>query len=130
MPSEKRILQIVVSILAVTPVLAGAAGVLMGPALTGAGAPWPNDLDSHFRFLSAILLAIGLGWWSCVPGIETKTGRFQLLGALTFAGGLARLASLMLVGAPSAGHLFGLCVELLLVPPLLLWQRRVAREFR
>lgn len=127
MTVEKRLLQTVVALLAITPVLAGGAGVVLGPRLAGVEAPWPVDLDSHFRFLSAVLFAIGIGWWSCVPAIERKTGRFRLLAALTFAGGLARLSSLLIAGAPSAGHLFGLTVEVLLVPPLVLWQMRVAR---
>ncbi|HEV7255327.1 MAG TPA: DUF4345 domain-containing protein [Mesorhizobium sp.] len=128
MVSEKRLLQAVVAVLAITPVLTGLAGVILGPDFLGLGPPWPADLDSHFRFLSGILLAMGLLWWSCVPGIERKTGRFRLLAALTVTGGLARLLSLFLAGAPSTGHLLGLSVELLLVPPLTLWQARLARR--
>jgi len=125
---EKHLLQVVVAVLATTPVLTGLAGAILGPDFLGLDPPWPADLDSHFRFLSGILLAIGLLWWSCVPGIEGKTGRFRLLAALTFAGGLARLLSLVIAGAPSTGHLLGLGVELLLVPPLTWWQARVARR--
>lgn len=125
---EKRTLQAVVAVLATTPVLTGLAGVILGPDFLGLDPPWPADLDSHFRFLSGAFLAVGLLWWSCVPGIERKTERFRLLAALTFAGGLARLLSLAIAGAPSAGHLLGLGVELLLVPPLTWWQARIARQ--
>ncbi len=127
MIGEKRLLQGVVAVLAITPVLTGIAGIAIGPDFLGIDPTWPTDLDSHFRFLSGILLAMGLGWWSCVPAIERKTERFRLLGMLTFIGGLARLFSLFLAGSPSVGHLGGLFVEVLLVPPILLWQARIAR---
>ncbi|WP_027037220.1 DUF4345 domain-containing protein [Mesorhizobium ciceri] len=124
----KTALQIVVAVLAATPVLVGMGGVLSGPEFLHVTAPWPVDLDSHFRFLSGFFLAIGLAWYSCIPGIETKTERFRLLAACTFAGGLARLFSLLWVGAPSLGHIAGLCVELLAVPALVWWQGRVANK--
>ena len=126
--SGKRALQIVVAVLAATPVLVVMEGVLSGPEFLHVIRPWPVDLDSHFRFLSGFFLAIGIAWYSCIPGIETKTERFQLLAACTFTGGLARLVSLVLVGAPSAGHIAGLCVELLAVPALAWWQGRVANK--
>lgn len=126
MRREKRLLQAVVAVLAAVPVAAGLAGAVVGPDFLGLDPPWPRDLDSHFRYLSGVLLAMGLAWWGCVPGIEDKTERFRLLAFLTFAGGLARLASLVLAGAPSAGHLYGLAVELLAVPLLALWQTRIA----
>ncbi len=126
--SGKTALQIVVAVLAATPVLVGLEGILSGPKFLHETAPWPVDLDSHFRFLSGFFLAIGLAWYSCIPRIEAKTERFRLLAACTFTGGLARLVSLFLSGAPSLGHLAGLCVELLAVPALVWWQGRVANK--
>lgn len=123
---EKQLLQAVVSVLAITPVLTGLAGIVMGPAFLHVPRPWPSDLDSHFRFLSGIFLVIGLAWWSCVPAIETKTARFRFLALLTFSGGLARLLSLVVAGTPSAGHVAGLAVELVAVPLLVMWQHRIA----
>lgn len=124
----KTALQVVVGVLAATPVLVGLEGILSGPKFLHVTAPWPVDLDSHFRFLSGFFLAIGIAWYSCIPSIETKTERLRLLAACTFAGGVARLVSLSTVGAPSSGHLAGLCVELLAVPALVWWQGRVANN--
>ena len=62
-----------------------------------------------------------------MPGIEHKTARFRLLSALVVAGGLARLLSLAVTGTPSAGHLAGLGLELVVVPLLVLWQSRITR---
>jgi hypothetical protein len=127
---ERRLLQCVIGVLAAVPVLAGLNGVLSGPALLAVKEPWPVDLDSHFRFLSGVFLAIGIAWYSCIPGIEANGGRFRLLAALTVTGGLARLVSLIAMGPPSAGHLYGVVTELLVVPLLVLWQMRVASRFR
>ena len=36
-------------------------------------------MNSHYNYLSGLLMGIGLGFWTTVPGIEGKTTRFQLL---------------------------------------------------
>jgi hypothetical protein len=119
-------LQASVAVLALIPLLAGLGGIVLGPRLFGVEPPWPADLDSHLRFLSGVFLAVGIGFWSCVPSIETKTRRFRLLAALVFCGGLARLLSLMIAGAPSAAHLAGLGMELVAVPLLVFWQAKIS----
>lgn len=126
--TERRLLQLVAAAACVVPLAAGAAGVLRGAAFVG-GPPAP-DLDSHFRYLSGIFFGAGVAFATCVPAIERRGARFRLLGALVMAGGLARLLSLLEVGAPSGGHRFGLAMELGVVPLLLLWQARVARRYR
>jgi hypothetical protein len=124
---ERRLLQLAVGLGCVVPLLAGGAGMVRGPAfLHGVAPDVPADLDSHFRYLSGLLLAIGLGFASCIPGIERNTARFRLLAFLVFVGGLGRLISLASVGPPGGGHLFGLAMELGAVPLLVLWQARVA----
>jgi hypothetical protein len=124
---SRRALQAVVALLALIPTLTGAAGILLGPDFLRLDPPWPADLDSHFRFLSGVFLGVGLGFYSCIPAIETKTERFRLLGGLTMLGGLARLLSLIVAGTPSAGHLVGLGMELVVLPLLLVWQTRLAQ---
>lgn len=122
----RRALQAVIALLASIPTLTGGAGLLLGPDFLRLDPPWPADLDSHFRFLSGTFLAVGLGFYSCVPRIEARSGRFRLLAALVVCGGFARLCSLAIAGAPSAGHLVGLLMELVVVPLLVLWQGRIA----
>jgi hypothetical protein len=122
--TSKRLLQIAVAVCSLVPIAAGGAGLLLGPALVAnAGTP---DLDSHFRYLSGLLLGIGLGYASGVPGIERRRARFLLLGGIVFAGGLARLWSLLAVGTPSPIMLGALAMELVVTPLLTLWQGRVA----
>lgn len=127
MPTSKRLLQAVVAVLALVPVSAGLAGVLLGPSAFAPSGDWPVDLDSHFHYLSGIFLAIGLAFWATVPAIERKTTLFRLAAAAVVLGGAARLLSLVADGVPSPPHLVGLCLELVVMPLLVVWQARVAR---
>src|ERR687894_2168713 len=116
MERERRYLQWTVFVLALVPVSAGLFGVLFGPALTGDQVS--VSADSHFRYLSGLLLGIGLLFWSTTPGIEEKTGRFRLLALLVVIGGLARLIGLLLTGIPSLYMLSSLALELVVTPVL------------
>ena len=129
--AEKRLLQIIVAIACLVPLKTGGDGILFGPEwLKGMSAvATPTDLDSHFRYISGIFFAVGVAFATCVANIEYKGGRFRLLGAFVICGGCARLLSLMLVDTPSTGHIFGLVMELGVVPLLMLWQARVARRY-
>lgn len=126
--TERLLLQLVCSLAALVPLTFGTVGALRGAEWL-ARAPVTPDLDSHFRYLSGIFLMLGIGFASCIPRIETKLPRFRLLAAMVVMGGLARALSLALVGSPSTGHLFGLVMELGVVPLLVLWQARIARRF-
>lgn len=126
---SRRLLQLVVAILSLVPIAAGAGGVLLGPSFVVGASGWPPDLDSHFRYLSGIFVMLGLTFLSTVPGIEDKTRRFRLAAALVVAGGLGRLVSLLIVGTPTVPHIVGLGLELVVVPTLVIWQGRVARDF-
>ena len=92
------------------------------------GAATNPDLESHFRYLSGILFGIGIGFLSCIPQIEAKGERFDVLCLLVIIGGLARMVAMLVEGIPSQGHLFGLGMELIVVPLLLLWRMRVERR--
>jgi hypothetical protein len=127
MPVERRVLQTVVAIACLVPLAIGGLSIVRGPGWLGHAPVIPADLDSQFRYVSGIFFALGLAFATCVPGIERKGARFRLLGLLVVAGGLARLLSWAMVGAPSAGHRWGLVMELVVVPPLMLWQARIAR---
>jgi hypothetical protein len=125
---ERLLLRAAVGLLALVPILAGAAGILFGGTMTGAS-PGDAGLDSHVRYLSGLLLAIGLGFWSTLPDIERQGPRFQLLTFLVVVGGLARLLGVALVGWPSYPMLGGLGMELAVTPLLCWWQLRFSRRF-
>nr|WP_272622211.1 DUF4345 domain-containing protein [Sphingomonas sp. QA11] len=117
------------AIACLVPLITGGQSILRGPGFLGHPPVIPTDLDSHFRYISGIFFAVGVAFATCVPEIEKKGPRFRLLGALVIAGGLSRLVSLIAVGVPSTGHLFGLTMELGVVPLLLLWQAGLAKRW-
>jgi len=123
---ERSLLQLCVGVAGIVPVAAGIAGILRGPefvnAAVGIGA------DSHFRYLSGLLLGIGLGFWTTIPRIEANGDRFRLLSFIVVAGGLARFISLALIGLPPFEMRAALAMELGVTPLLCLWQWRVARK--
>jgi len=125
--TERRLLQAAIALACLVPLTAGSLGVLREVTYIR-GAVVTADLDSHFRYLSGIFLMMGMAFVSTIPAIETKGPRFRLLGAMVIAGGLSRALSWAMVGAPAGGHRFGLAMELGVVPLLMLWQARVARN--
>lgn len=127
--NERKWLQIAVCIACVVPIGAGSAGVVFGSSFPA----WIDEthatglaLDSHTRYLSGLLLAIGLAFLSAVPSIERQTMRFRLLTFIVFVGGLSRLAGVIISGTPPVGMIFGLLMELVVTPLLCLWQARIA----
>ncbi len=129
-PDERRLLQGAVALACLSPLTFGTLGMIEGPAMLAGIGPGESaaDLESHYRYLSGLFLAIGLTLLSCVPRIETRTARFRWAAGAVVLGGLARLLGLALGDAPSTPHLIGLGAELGLTPALVLWQARVARQ--
>lgn len=127
--SSRRGLQVAVALAGIVPVGAGLAGVLIGARMAdgaAGGIVAGLSLDSHVRYLSGLLLAIGLAFWSLIPTIERRSAAFRLLTAIVVVGGIARLAGLGLAGVPSMAMLLALVMELVVTPLLCLWQARVA----
>lgn len=124
---ERRVLQVVVALGSLVPISAGVAGIVLGMAMVDvAGAP--AGADGHFRYLSGLLLGIGIAFLASVPHIERCAARFRLLGGIVVVGGLGRLLSLCLRGHLDAPMLFALVMELGVTPALVLWQGRIARR--
>lgn len=113
---EKRALQVSIAIAALLPVSAGLWDITHG--LSGS-VGWA---DNHHRYLSGLLLAIGLGFWSAIPRIEARTARIRLLTTLVVIGGLARLLGLAMGDAVTPMVVTALGMELIVTPLLCLWQ--------
>lgn len=123
---ERRLLQVVVATLCLSPLGFGAFGILHPPAFGGAA---PIGIDSQFRYLSGIFLGLGIMAASCVPRIEAMTARFRWVVLLVVIGGVARLHGFVVAGAPEGAQFYAVFVELVLTPLVGLWQRRVAARF-
>jgi len=125
---ERRLLQSAVTVAALIPILAGLAGVGGGLGAFDASARWSLNGDSHVRYLSGLIFAIGVGFLTTVPAIEACGSRFRLLTVLVLVGGLARLYAVVLWGLPGPAMRAGLVMELLVTPGLALWRERVQRR--
>lgn len=116
-----RPLRIAILIAGLVPVSAGLAGALTGFGFLGQALP--PAADSHARYLSGLLLGIGLGVWWCAAALDRRRAVFGALCAVVVAGGFARLAGLA-HGVPPLPHLLALVMELGVTPALWLWSRR------
>jgi hypothetical protein len=125
---SKRALQCAVALGGFVPVLAGLAGVVAGLAMIDDFQNVPISLDSHYRYLSGLLLGIGLLFWATIPDIEKKEKQFRLLTCIVVIGGSGRLWSLLTMGIPDKSMLFGLVMELVVTPLLAFWQYRLAKR--
>jgi hypothetical protein len=128
--SEVKLLQATVAVLALVPIGAGLAGAVFGIGAFGPAVSLGPDADSLGRYLSGLLLAIGLAFWGTVPSIEAQGVRFRLLTLLVFTGGLARLTGVFLIGLASPAMLFALVMELFVTPCLAFWRERLDRLCR
>jgi hypothetical protein len=124
-PVERRALQALILLAGCVPVFGGGAGALLGVRAFGPSAG--GSEDSHIRYLSGLLLGVGLVFWACVPAIERRGEIVRTLTLIVLVGGLARLAAVFLAGDPGAMR-WALFMELGVTPLIALWQARVARQ--
>lgn len=123
---ERLFLQIATAFASFVLIALGLCGVFFGVQfLHGTG---NAVIDNYFRFLSAIVAAIGVLYLISIPHIERRGRRFTMLSFLIFAGGMAHLYAFLMRPVPSNGTIFGLFMELIFVPMLWLLQRHVARR--
>jgi hypothetical protein len=122
---ERRLLQIAVAIAGLVPVGAGLGGAFLGPVLQGQVGD--AALDSHYRYLSGLLLGIGLLFWSTIPAIERQGTRFGVLTLIVVTGGFCRALGSLIVGPPGLVMSLALAMELAVTPGLYLWRQRIER---
>lgn len=123
---SRRGLQVVLAVLALVPFSGGLATMVLGADRFTGGAPVPAEIDHALRYLSGFYLGIALLIWYAVPRIERRGLLVVGLTGAIFLGGIARLVSVLDVGA--AGPLqYGLIALELALPLVILWQRQVAR---
>ena len=123
---ERRLLQIVVAVAGLVPIAGGFAGVIWGAG--GLGELAGGDLDSHYRYLSGLLAAIGVAYWSAIPEIEREGRKIGLLTLIVVAGGFARALGMLITGPPSLLMSAALIMELVVAPAIYFWQSRLARR--
>lgn len=122
--AERRLLQLIILIAGFVPVLAGVWGA------TGGLHPPGLSADSQARYLSGLLLGIGLCFWGCLPRIERRGAEVRILAGVVVAGGLARLGGALSTGAWGLAVALPLVMELGVTPLVALWRERVERRLR
>ena len=110
---------------ALVPILAGGAGALTGAGFLGEAAG--PATGSHLRYLSGLLLGLGLVAAWCAGDLARRAQVFQALCLVVVLGGLARLAGLAAEGPPPLPHLLALVMELGVVPALWAGSRKARR---
>lgn len=128
--TERWLLQMAIAIAGLVPVLGGLAGIILGPSAFDPAVVGSIALDSHVRYLSGLLLGIGVTFWCLISTIERQTTLVRVLTAIVVLGGLARLIGAVSVGWPSGAMTFALSMELIVAPLLCLWQARIAQLAR
>ena len=120
--AERRLLQLTVLLAGFVPVMAGVWGAAGGLHSPGVSA------DSEARYLSGLLLGIGLCFWGCLPRIERRGAEVRIMVLIVVTGGLARLFGAFFTGAWGPAVALPLVMELGVTPLLALWRERVQRR--
>jgi hypothetical protein len=126
---EKTLLQTAIAVGCLIPICAGFAGIIDGTYFVGGGTDGNVNVDSHFRYMSGILLAIGFGYALSIRHIEQHSDVFRLLTFFVLVGGLSRALGFLLDAVPEHGMQYAIIMELIVAPVIWLWQVRVAHRF-
>ncbi|CAF0979279.1 unnamed protein product [Rotaria sp. Silwood1] len=125
--NQRLALQIVIGLLAIIPLFVGLQGIFRGPNMLAEGYNYPLSVDSHFRYLSGLPVAIGLLLLRSLPTIDRDASDLRRVSLLIFIGGLGRLWGLITLGFDISTMVITL-VELFLFPFLCLWQYQVQKS--
>ena len=128
----KRPLQIITALLALVPIFTGLITMLgvSDPLYAGAGVPALAVLDGNLRFFGGVWLGLGIAMLWLVPRIESESVLFRVIWGGIFLGGVGRLLSILLVGAPPIPFVGFTALELIGAPLFAYWQHRVATAGR
>ena len=122
---ERKLLQTAFALAGLVLIVFGLAGLFFGADF--ADMSGNVAMDSYFRFLKGMLLAIGLIYWSSLADIERHGERISLVTFILVLGAVPRLIAVIGHGVPTIGILISLAGELIFAPLLWLWHRHVAR---
>jgi hypothetical protein len=126
---SRLLLQICTALLALVPISTGIISMrgVRDPLYRPLQLPESPVLDSNLRFLGGVWLGLGLALLWAVPAIEQHGTLFRWLWVAVFLGGVGRLLSWWLIGAPPVPYIGLIVLEILGAPAFTYWQWHVAR---
>jgi hypothetical protein len=126
----KRVTEIWLIAFGLTCAGIGLAHLLFGTSTIIGGGSVNATIDSDMRFYALLFAAYGLTFVWCAVDIEERGRVANILGAIFFAGGLARLLAWAATGQPNWFYVVMILVELIV--PLVNWAliRRVSGSRR
>ena len=123
----RRALQAILAAGGAAAIGIGVAHVALGPALVIPGAGAVNaTLDSEDRFYATLFVAYGAALLACSRDIDSRRDCIRFLALTLFAGGVARVVSLLAVGWPHPFFVAMTLLELVLPPVIVAMLARVA----
>jgi uncharacterized protein YjeT (DUF2065 family) len=128
---NKKPLQVTTAILGLIPLITGIITMLglKDPIYASAEIPAFPLLDSNLRFFGGVWLGLGVAILWLVPTIEKQCVLFRVVWGAIFLGGVGRLLSIALVGAPPLPFIGFTVLEVVGAPLFIWWQHRVALAF-
>jgi Domain of unknown function (DUF4345) len=128
---SKKPLQVVTAILGLVPLITGVVTMLgLGdPIYASAGIPTFPLLDNNLRFFGGVWLGLGIAILWLVPTIEKQGVLFRVIWGAIFLGGIGRLLSAVLVGAPPIPFIGFTVLEIIGAPLFVWWQHRVGKVY-
>jgi len=119
--TQLRRFQIALAVAACVPFFGGLYEIIKSPGLADPA------LESHYHYLSGLLMGIGITFWFCARSPE-NTARFRLLVFIVLIGGLARLFHMLTSGDVSTSIVLSLLMELGVAPAMAYWQHRIVER--
>jgi hypothetical protein len=119
-----RPLKLILAIGGGLAVLIGLSLIFFGTAFVPGAGTVSRTVDSEFRFYATLFVAYGGVLLWCLVGTAGQHRVIMVLAGVLFAGGLARLCSMLAVGLPHPFFMAMTLLELALPPVMILLLRR------
>jgi hypothetical protein len=125
-----RLFQIIVTLLGVAAMTAASLAVARGPSVRNSGTAVTEGLDHQYRYFAGAYFAVGV--LVVITALNLRRwGRYLHVAAVVvFTGGLARLWSIVDVGASGPNQYALVALESLIVPAVAHWHRRIDHTAR
>jgi hypothetical protein len=122
----RRILIFILTVGGIAAIGIALTHIAFGPASIPGSVPVNATMDSEDRFYATLFLGYGVAVMWCLRAIDRRAQIIRFLAGLLFAGGVARVVSMLEVGPPNA--LFQALTAVEFVVPVLIWYllRRIA----